>query len=119
MCFHQNARLTPSGRERLVRLARSGLAPKAVAETMGVCAKTVRKGMARFAAEGAAGLQDRPSRPHSLHRPIPAETQAAIVSLRRQRLTRQQIARKLRRVSWRLQLFRGWSHDEATRTVFP
>lgn len=95
MNIHQNARLTPSGRERLVRLARSGLGPKAVAETMGVCAKTVRKCMARFAAEGAAGLQDRSSRPHSLHRPTPAETQAAIVSLRRQRLTGQQIARDL------------------------
>ncbi len=59
MNIHQNARLTPSGRERLVRLARSGLAPQAVAERMGVCTKTVRKWVARFEAEGTAGLQDR------------------------------------------------------------
>ena len=95
MSIHQNARLTPSGRERLVRLARSGLALTAVAETMGVCAKTVRKWVARFDAEGAAGLQDRSSRPHSLDRPTPAETQAAIVALRRQRLTGAQIAHDL------------------------
>ncbi|MFD1304199.1 IS481 family transposase, partial [Methylobacterium marchantiae] len=95
MNIHQNARLMPSGRERLVRLARSGLALTAVAETMGVCAKTVRKWVARFAAEGAAGLQDRSSRPHRLHRPTPAQTREAIVALRRQRLTGQQIARDL------------------------
>ncbi len=63
MNIHQNARLTPSGRERLVRLAQSGLSPKAVAETMGVCPKTVGKWVARFEAEGTAGLQDRSSRP--------------------------------------------------------
>jgi transposase InsO family protein len=95
MNIHKNARLTPSGRERLVRLAISGLAPQAVAETMGVCAKTVRKWVARFEAEGVAGLQDRSSRPHSLHQPTPARTQEAIVALRRQRLTGQQIARDL------------------------
>ena len=56
MNIHQNARLTPLGRERLVRLALSGLSTKAVAETMGVCPKTVGKWMARFEAEGIAGL---------------------------------------------------------------
>ncbi|CAO4172780.1 Transposase IS481 family protein [Methylorubrum aminovorans] len=95
MNIHQNARLTPSGRERLVRLAQSWLSPKAVAETMGVCPKTVGKWVARFETEGAAGLQDRSSRPHTLQRPTPAETQDAIVALRRQRLTGAQIARDL------------------------
>ncbi len=75
MNIHQNARLTPSGRERLARLAWSGLNPKAVAETMGVCPKTVGKWVARFEAEGAAGLQDRSSQPHRLHRPTAAATQ--------------------------------------------
>ena len=95
MNIHQNARLTPSGRERLVRLVRSGLPVPRVAETMGVCVKTVRKWVARFAAEGVAGLQDRSSRPHTLYRPTPDETRAAIVALRRQRLTGQQVARDL------------------------
>lgn len=93
MNIHQNARLTPSGRGRLVRLARSGLSWKTVAETMGVCPKTVGKWVARFDAEGVAGMQDRFSRPHRLHRPTPARTQDAILALRRQRLTGQQIAR--------------------------
>ena len=113
MNIHQNARLTPSGRERLVRLTQSGLSPKAVAETMGVCPKTVGKGVARFEAEGATGLQDRSLRPHRLHRPTPVATQAAIVALRRQRLTRALIARDLavspatvRRVQRRLGLSR-------------
>lgn len=95
MNIHQNARLTPSGRERLVRLARSGLSPKTVAATMGVCPKTVGKCVARFAAEGAAGLQGRSSRPHTLHRPTPIATQEDILALRRQRLTGAQIARDL------------------------
>lgn len=77
MNIHQNARLTPSGRERLVRLALSGLNPKAVAETIGVCPKTVGKWVARFDAEGVAELQDRSSRPHRLHRPTPTEPQIA------------------------------------------
>jgi transposase InsO family protein len=42
-----------------------------------------------------AGLQDRSSRPHRLHRPTPAETVERIEALRRQRLTGQQIARDL------------------------
>ncbi len=62
---------------------------------MRVCAKTVRKRIARFEAEGAAGLRDRSSRPHTLHRPTPAATVAAIECLRRQRFTGQQIARDL------------------------
>ncbi|KQQ15544.1 integrase [Methylobacterium sp. Leaf121] len=95
MNIPQNARLTPSGRERLVRLARSGFSPKAVAETMGVCPKTVGKWVARLEAEGTAGLQDRSSRPHRLHRPTPSETQDAIVAQRRQCLTGAQIARDL------------------------
>lgn len=95
MNIHQKARLKPSCRERLVRLARSGLSPQAVAVTMGVCPKTVSKWVDRFAAEGAAGLQDRSSRPHTLHRPTPIATQEAIPALRRQRLTGAQIARDL------------------------
>ena len=91
MNIHENARLTPSGRERLVRLARSRLSPKAVAETMGVCPTTVCKWVARFDAEGAAGLQAPSSRLHKLHRPTPIATQAGIVALRRQRLISAQI----------------------------
>jgi transposase InsO family protein len=95
MNIHENARLTPSGRERLVQLVASGLTPKAVAQSTGVCVKTVRKWVARFQAEGAAGLRDRSSRPHTLHRPTSSVTVAAIEALRRQRFTGLQIARTL------------------------
>jgi transposase len=64
MNIHQNARLMPSGWGRLVRLVRSELRTKAVAETMGVSPKTVGKWVARFETERAAGLQDRSSRPY-------------------------------------------------------
>lgn len=92
MNIHKNARLTPRGRERLVRQVESGQTPEAAARVAGVCPRTVRKWLARFRAEGLAGLQDRSSRPHRLHRPIPAATVGRIEALRRQRFTGQQIA---------------------------
>ncbi|WP_163115943.1 helix-turn-helix domain-containing protein, partial [Acinetobacter baumannii] len=46
-------------------------------------------------AEGAAGLQDRSSRPHRLYRPTPADVAAQVESLRRQRFTGKQIAADL------------------------
>src|SRR5262245_7442720 len=49
MNVHKNARLTPRGRERIVRQVESGQAPKAVAETAGVCPRTVRKWVDRYA----------------------------------------------------------------------
>jgi cytochrome bd ubiquinol oxidase subunit I len=69
MNIHKNARLTPIGRERLVGLVESGQTPETAARRAGVCPRTVRKWLARFRAEGVAGLQDRSSRPHRLHRP--------------------------------------------------
>lgn len=92
MNIHKNARLTPHGRERIVRLVMSGQTPAAVASAMGVCPKTVRKWVVRFKAEGVEGLQDRSSRPHRLNRPTPAPVVARIEALRRQRRTGAQIA---------------------------
>ena len=65
MNVHKNARLTPRGRERIVRQVESGQTPKAVAEAAGVCLRTARKWVDRYRREGLAGLQDRSSRPHS------------------------------------------------------
>ena len=95
MNIHKNARLTPLGRERLIRQVESGQTPETAARSAGVCPRTVRKWLARFRAEGVAGLQDRSSRPHRLHRPTPTTTVARIEVLRRQRFTGQQIARDL------------------------
>jgi transposase InsO family protein len=92
MDIHKNARLTVHGRERIVRQVMSGQTPKAVALAAGVCPRTIRKWVARYSAEGLAGLQDRSSRPHRLRRPTPEQIVQKIEQLRRQRWTGKQIA---------------------------
>jgi transposase InsO family protein len=95
MDIHKNARLTPAGREIMVRrVVEGGQTPKALGAAVGVCPRTVRKWVQRFRAEGLAGLRDRSSRPHRLRRATPLETVARIESLRRQRWTGVQIARQ-------------------------
>src|SRR3979490_2175342 len=78
MNVHKNARLTPHGRERIVRQVESEQTPKAVGEAAGVCPRTVRKWVSRYRSEGLAGLRDRSSRPHRLHRPTPQAVVAAV-----------------------------------------
>ena len=92
MNIHKNARLTRHGRERIVHLARSGQTPNAIASTLGVCPRTVRKWLKRYHDEGPAGLVDRSSRPHRLHRPTPQSIAERIETLRRRRWTGTQIA---------------------------
>src|SRR5258705_3213887 len=92
MNMHKNARLTPRGRERIVRQVASGQTPEAVAEAAGICPRTVRKWVDRHRREGLSGLQDRSSRPHRLDRPTPQAIVVEIERLRRQRWTGKQIA---------------------------
>ena len=94
MNIHNNARLTPIGRERIVMQVASGQTPQAAARAAGVCPRTVHKWVARHAVEGVAGLQDRSSRPKRLHRPTPQAVVARIGALRRQRLTGKTIAQE-------------------------
>jgi transposase InsO family protein len=95
MNIHKNARLTPHGREHIVRAVTSGQTPKAVAQAAGVCPRTVRKWVGRYRIEGAAGLCDRSSRPHRLHRPTPQAIVDQVEGLRRRRYTGKQIAADL------------------------
>src|SRR5437764_8763594 len=95
MNVHQNARLTPLGRERIVRQVKSGQTPQAVAQAAGVCPRTVRKWVERYRREGLAGLNDRSSRPHRLHRPTPQSVVEQVEALRRARRTGKQIAADL------------------------
>ena len=95
MNIHKNARLTPSGRERIFRQFESGQTPKAIAEAAGVCPRTVRKWIDRYRCEGSAGLQDRSSRPQRLHRPTAQAIVEQVERLRRQRYTGKQIAAEL------------------------
>ena len=92
MDIHKNARLTPKGRERIVRQVLSGQTPKAVALAVGVCPRTVRKWLTRYRLEGLTGLEDRSSRPHRLRQLTPQEIIEKIERLRRQRWTGKQIA---------------------------
>jgi transposase InsO family protein len=69
-----------------------GQTPEAVARAAGVCPRTVRKWVARYQSEGLAGLADRSSRPHRLHRPTPTAIVEKVEALRRQRFTGKQIA---------------------------
>ena len=92
MNIHKNARLTPLGRERIVRQVESGQSPETAARAAGVCPRTVRKWVDRYRQEGLAGLQDRSSRPHRLRQPTPQGVVEEIEQLRRQRWTGKQIA---------------------------
>lgn len=93
MNIHKNARTTPLGREAIVRRVMGGQRPEAAARAAGVCPRTIRKWLARFAAEGVAGLADRSSRPHKLHRPTSQAIRDEIVALRRERRTGKDIAK--------------------------
>jgi transposase InsO family protein len=92
MDIHENARLTPHGRERLAKMILGGQTPQAASEAAGVCPRTGRKWRDRFEQEGLAGLQDRSSRPKRLRQPTPPEVIERIVSLRRQRRPGTEIA---------------------------
>jgi transposase InsO family protein len=92
MNIHENAKLTPQGRERIVRLVQSGQTPEAAAYTAGVCPRTARKWIDRYRREGVTGLRDRSSRPHRLRCPTPQAVIEQIEALRRQRMTGKQIA---------------------------
>jgi transposase InsO family protein len=92
MDIHKNARLIPTGRERLVNMVLSGQTPQAAAIAGGVCPRTVRKWLCRFRQGGWAGLHDRSSRPHRLRQPTPQPVIDRIEVLRRQRLPGKEIA---------------------------
>jgi transposase InsO family protein len=93
MNSHKNARLTPKGREAMVRSVIEGGLTKAVAAgQFNTTAKTVAKWVERFRAEGVDGLRDRSSRPHSLPSQTAPATCATVEALRRQRYSGKQIA---------------------------
>jgi transposase InsO family protein len=93
MDTHKNARLTPKGREAMVRaVVDCGLSKAAAARQFNTTAKTVAKWVERYRAEGLDSLRDRSSRPLSSPVQTPAATCAAVEALRRQRYTGAQIA---------------------------
>jgi transposase InsO family protein len=92
MNIHKNARLTPKGRELLVRKMLSVQSPQAVSLAVGVCPRTARDWLQRYLQEGLAGLQDRSSRPHRLRAVTLQSKVERIIELRRLRWTGKHIA---------------------------
>jgi transposase InsO family protein len=74
------------------RVIEGGLSKAAAAHQFNTTPKTVAKWVARFRAEGAAGLRDRSSRPHSSPGQTPQGACERVEALRRQRHTGEQIA---------------------------
>ena len=85
MNIHKNAKTTPKMRALIVARRQGGETPPQIASALGVSAVTVRKWVARHAAEGEAGLGDRSSRPHRLQSRTTGDQRAKVEALRRQR----------------------------------
>ena len=80
---HRNARLTVHGRRLIVHRVRElGMPVAHVARAMGVSRQCAHRWVARFDAEGDAGLHDRSSRPHSMPTRTSDDTEARIVAAR-------------------------------------
>ena len=93
---HGNARLTLHGRRLLVKRVRVDRRPVAhVAKEMGISRQCAHRWVARFDAEGDAGLRDRSSRPRSSPNATPAELVARVLACRdTQRVGRDEVARR-------------------------
>jgi transposase InsO family protein len=96
MKVHARARLTPNGRRFVVdRVVRRGWSATAAAEAAGVAERTVYRWIARYRAEGEAGLRDRSCAPRRIPRRTPTARVEAILALRRLRMTGSEIAELL------------------------
>src|SRR5258707_1789343 len=85
MNIHKNARTTPRSRGQIVeRVLTQQERPPAVAAAVGVSDRTVRKWLARYAAQGAARLPDSSSRARRSPRATPPLLVSWVEHLRRQ-----------------------------------
>jgi len=98
MNVHSRARTCPASRALLLqRIREECWEPAAAAEASGVSVRTAYKWLARYRAEGAAGLQDRTSRPRRMPTRTPEEWRTLILELRASRMTGRRIAAQLGR----------------------
>src|SRR5436190_6324638 len=96
MKLHRNAALSWNGRRGLVeRVVAEGWTLAAAAEAAGVSVRCARKWVGRYRAQGERGLFDRSSAPRRVANRTPADRVAAIVALRRLRMTAAEIAELL------------------------
>jgi transposase len=97
MNVHKNARLTPFGRERVVKqVLQQVLTPAAASAAAGVSLRTIYKWLSRFRNEGAAGLRDRHSKPRRLRCSLSDRQRERIAQLRRDRRPYREIAKAVR-----------------------
>lgn len=82
---HPHVRLTVHGRRLLVDRVQAGRPVAHVADEMGISRTTAHKWVRRWRAESDAGLYDRPSTPHTTPHRTPADVEARICDLRRER----------------------------------
>jgi transposase InsO family protein len=93
MKLHGNARLSVKGRELLVeRIEVAGWSLSAAAEAAGISERTAGKWLARYRAEGSAGLVDRSSAPAVVANRTDERRNQTIAALRRLRMTSAEIA---------------------------
>jgi len=94
---HKNARMTPLGRAEMVRrIVEDGRPTAEVAAGFGISERTARKWVARWRAEGNAGLENRSSCPRSAVSNASVFWKATAERLRRDyRLTGSEIAAKM------------------------
>jgi transposase InsO family protein len=96
MKLHANARTCPKSRKLLVkRIEEEGWSLMVAAEAAGISERTAAKWLARWRAEGAAGLLDRSSAPRTRPTRLPTDRVRAIEALRRLRMTAAEIAEAL------------------------
>jgi transposase InsO family protein len=96
MKLHANAALSLNKRRLLVhRVVEQDWSLTKAAEAAEVSEPTARKWVARYAAEGEAGLLDRPSAAHRVHNRTPEARIQVIAWLRRLRMTGAEIAEAL------------------------
>jgi transposase InsO family protein len=93
MKLHANARTCPNSRRLLVkRIEEEGWPPARAASAAGISERTARKWIARWRAEGEAGLLDRSSAPKRRPTQLPKGRLRAIEALRRVGMTAAEIA---------------------------
>jgi transposase InsO family protein len=95
MKLHANARTCPNSRRLIVDRVAAGWSLAEAAVAAGVSERTVAKWLARWRAEGNAGLLDRSSAPRRVPGRTPRLREEAIVALRRLRMTAAEIAELL------------------------
>jgi transposase InsO family protein len=95
MNLHANARTCPKSRRLMVDRIEAGWSLAEAAEAAGVSDRTAAKWLARWRAEGEAGLLDRSSAPRRVPGRTPRLRVEAIEALRRLRMTGAEIAELL------------------------